>query len=419
MTGGCLRYFRPTPLGESLPSEEASSSRSRPPRRREYGFLITWLRRPIDPRKHIREVDGLRLLAIGNVVVAHIVPTVANQYTLFTGLSIQGEWLLKTLAEGRRGVSLFFVISGFVLGLPFLRAGLAGRKVSTRAYFLRRLTRLEPPYVLSLALIMIGEMLFLGKSAGSLLPHFVFGAPYLNTLIYGDRSPINSVAWSLEVEVQFYILMPLIAVLLVRALSKRRAILVAGIVLSLLLQTQSFSHSIRWSESVTGSFHAFLAGVLIADLYLRDGWDDAPGSKAWDLAFLLGLVTFVFMPLFTPLLLHPVTVLAACTLLMVGALRGERARAVLRRPLVWTIGGMCYSIYLLHLQIIRLLLRPMHLLITSRLGGFVPDLVLIALVVIPVVLVVSGVFFLLVELPCMRWSQAVSARARAEPARTT
>jgi peptidoglycan/LPS O-acetylase OafA/YrhL len=80
---------------------------------------------------------------------------------------------------------------------------------------------------------------------------------------------------------------------------------------------------------------------------------------------------------------------------------------------------MCYSIYLLHLQIIRLLLRPMHLLITSSMGGFVPDLVVIALVVIPVVLIVSGVFFWLVELPCMRWSQAVSARGKTEPIRTT
>jgi hypothetical protein len=56
----------------------------------------------------------------------------------------------------------------------------------------------------------------------------------------------------------------------------------------------------------------------------------------------------------------------------------------------------------------------MHLLITSGLGGFVPDLVLIAVLVIPVVLVVSGIFFLLVELPSMRWSQAVSARAKSE-----
>ena len=40
---------------------------------------------------------------------------------------------------------------------------------------------------------------------------------------------------------------------------------------------------------------------------------------------------------------------------------------------MWTIGGMCYSIYLLHPQVIRVMLRPLHVLITSRLGGFLPD----------------------------------------------
>jgi peptidoglycan/LPS O-acetylase OafA/YrhL len=77
---------------------------------------------------------------------------------------------------------------------------------------------------------------------------------------------------------------------------------------------------------------------------------------------------------------------------------------------------MCYSIYLLHLQVIRLMLRPMHVLVTGSLGGFVPDLVLICLVMIPVILLVSGVFFVLVELPCMRWSQRIAARERARTA---
>jgi peptidoglycan/LPS O-acetylase OafA/YrhL len=378
--------------------------------------LLALLRRPIDPAKHIQEIDGLRLLAIGNVILGHIVPSVANQYSAAMGVSLTNEWVLNTLADGRRGVILFFVISGFVLSLPFLRAYETGRKVSTRAYFLRRLTRLEPPFVLCLVVMFIGDIILLRKPATEFLPHLVAGVPYLNTIIFGTRNPINSVGWSLEVEVQFYILMPLIAILLVRVFSRRRVLLVAGIVVSLLLQQQAFSHSIRWSESLTGSFHAFLAGVLIADLYLHERWEGSPGSRGWDLAFLVGLGTFVFMPLFTPVVAHPSVVLAACVLLVVGGLRGDRARRALRRPVVWTIGGMCYSIYLLHLQVIRLMLRPMHVLVTGSLGGFVPDLVLICLVMIPVILLVSGVFFVLVELPCMRWSQRIAARERARTA---
>jgi peptidoglycan/LPS O-acetylase OafA/YrhL len=58
----------------------------------------------------------------------------------------------------------------------------------------------------------------------------------------------------------------------------------------------------------------------------------------------------------------------------------------------------------------------MHVLVTGSLGGFVPDLVLICLVMVPVILLVSGVFFVLVELPCMRWSQRIAARERARTA---
>ena len=52
------------------------------------------------------------------------------------------------------GVPLFFAISGMILGLPFARYWLLqGPKVSLRRYFLRRVTRLEPPYIASMLLL--------------------------------------------------------------------------------------------------------------------------------------------------------------------------------------------------------------------------------------------------------------------------
>ena len=63
--------------------------------------------------------------------------------------------IARVLEHGNYGVQLFFVISGFVLALPFASHYLCQtRAVSLRAYFLRRLTRLEPPYVLSMLLFL-------------------------------------------------------------------------------------------------------------------------------------------------------------------------------------------------------------------------------------------------------------------------
>ena len=54
------------------------------------------------------------------------------------------------LSQGAYGVDIFFALSGFILALPFCRAhaGL-GAKVPVGRYYLRRVTRLEPPFILS------------------------------------------------------------------------------------------------------------------------------------------------------------------------------------------------------------------------------------------------------------------------------
>ena len=57
---------------------------------------------------------------------------------------------------GRHGVELFFVISGFVLAAPFAKSAIGGGKqVSVKKYFVRRLTRLEIPYLLSLLILFL------------------------------------------------------------------------------------------------------------------------------------------------------------------------------------------------------------------------------------------------------------------------
>jgi len=64
------------------------------------------------------------------------------------------SWLNKVFSAGHNGVPLFFAISGFILSLPFARQGLGGGSpVSLRQYYIRRVTRIEPPYVIQLFII--------------------------------------------------------------------------------------------------------------------------------------------------------------------------------------------------------------------------------------------------------------------------
>lgn len=368
------------------------------------------LRRPIDKDKHIREIDGLRLLAVATVVASHIAPSVARHYEDVTGVKTYDDVILRLATEGVRGVTLFFVISGFVLSLPFLRASATGNRVSVRRYLVRRLRRIEPPYVVSLAVFLLADIVLLRDSLRSLLPHFLAGLGYAHGLVFNARNPINSVTWSLEVEAQFYLVMPLIASLFFLAAGRRRALVLSLGALSLISLAGPLGASLRWTQSLAGCLAAFAIGIVIADLYLSEGWAGRAGSRTGDAAFGVGLGFFIMLPVISTGLAYGYGQVLASGLLVVGALRGSSTRLVLRRPGAWIVGGMCYSIYLVHLQVIRLLWRPMQHVVYLGEWGFRKTLLVQVLVMACAVMLVSTAFFVLVELPCMRWSRRGSRR---------
>src|SRR5262245_29989771 len=184
-------------------------------------------------RRFIAEVDGLRFVAIGSVVLYHLAGYTRDRH--MTGASIlpREAWLPRVLSFGHYGVQLFFVLSGFLLAIPFAKWRLRlGGKPSLKAYYLRRLTRLEPPYILSMLLLYAGGLVALGAAAATALwPNLLASLVYQHNLIYGDGSRIIPPAWSLEVEVQFYLLAPFLAVVFsIRQAVARRLVLLAAMI---------------------------------------------------------------------------------------------------------------------------------------------------------------------------------------------
>ncbi len=380
-------------------------------------MLLDRIRRITRDSRWIPEIDGLRFVAIMSVLLFHLYGEMQSRSGRFISAEPRYESLFRPILNGNCGVSLFFIISGFVLALPFARHFLAGAgAVSLRKYFMRRVTRLEPPYLLSILLFLGLYIVYTHQVTADLLRHAAVSALYLHGIVYGKMTPINPISWSLEVEIQFYIAAPLFMQLYrVRGAWLRR-VLMAVIIVGVGFAQVFFAVSDRATLSILFYAQFFIMGLLLADLYIVDG-DRVCPSLVWDAAGIVGLY-FTFEMTRTIANTHiimPWTMMLLCF----GALRGRLLHAFFANPWIATIGGMCYSIYLMHLQMIAVLFKVTRHLIGANLDFFANFVVQLLVTGLPVLLI-SLVFYLLVERPCMdpnwpsRFWHWISGRSGAE-----
>jgi peptidoglycan/LPS O-acetylase OafA/YrhL len=350
-------------------------------------------------------MDGLRFAAIGMVVLFHLNGYLMAKSTACAVSRAQFDWLAPVALVGFRGVELFFVISGFILALPFAAHHIKGKpSVDLRKYYLRRLTRLEPPYIVALLGLFFLAFWVKGRSPANFYPHLGASLFYMHSLIYGTFSPALGVAWSLEIEVQFYLLVPLLTLLFaIESPTFRRVGLAMLILATLTAQSLFLRHNPRVSLSILAYLQFFLIGFLLADVFLVH-WGEAPRrSMTWDLVALAGW-PLLFLLLRSNTLTHwffPVWLF----LLYCAAFLGKLTNRVFSNRWITAIGGMCYSIYLIHYEVISAAGR-----FTKGIAADAPYWAYLALQFIlvgSVVVAACGLYFIVIEKPCMRrdWPQ--------------
>ena len=172
-------------------------------------------------RPRYEAFDGLRGIACVLIVCLHV--------WMYTDANYpkpgRTDLLDRVVGEFRVSLIFFFVLSGFLLALPWA----AGRTPDLRRYAARRFARVAPGYWLALA----GSFLLLyGTEHGRAielhdLPKFIFFIP---NLFEETRNQLDPPMWSLHVEVSFYIVLPLIGLaLLKRPLITCGALIAAGL----------------------------------------------------------------------------------------------------------------------------------------------------------------------------------------------
>jgi peptidoglycan/LPS O-acetylase OafA/YrhL len=216
---------------------------------------------------HLSGADGLRAIACLGVIAHHLSQRLSH--------SGQAGWIPELqafLVLGSTGVSVFFVLSGFLLSLPFWRSYLAGGDIPDLAqYALRRAARIVPGYYVAFIVsIAIAHLLHVPTKNFGL--RLFSGLTFTSGFHYKTFFPVELDAplWSISFEVFSYLLMP-IFMLGLFSLFRRKSTITAGLLywFGVLLLTVLLNQLVRtcltpdptemgWSFGLTGGAKAWM-----------------------------------------------------------------------------------------------------------------------------------------------------------------
>jgi peptidoglycan/LPS O-acetylase OafA/YrhL len=357
-------------------------------------------------------VDGLRALAALYVVVTHAVLIAAPVHHGTRTEGARPSWL----PPGHFAVAVFIVVSGFCLTLPIVRAD--GRLVGgVRHFYRRRARRILPAYYAAFALTLVLVWTVVGEETGTFWDYSVpiSVAGYIgNALLLQDLVGYWQVSvpfWSIAVEVQIYLLFPLL-LLWWRKFGARRTVFYAVVLSYVAMIASYFAGTVgpAFFPGLTlyfvGLFALGMAGAWMATSN-GPSWVRARGRVPWSVlavgfavcAAVLGYIAGESVDALTPFIELPLALFVVC--LLVAASRpgqSARLRACLGfRPLAF-IGMFSYSLYLIHAPLLQAqwqyALRPRHL-------GSGLTFTLLAVIGVPLVLLAAYLFHRTCERPFM------------------
>jgi peptidoglycan/LPS O-acetylase OafA/YrhL len=218
-------------------------------------------------------LHGLRVLAIVSVVQYHV--------TIFISHA-QGRALDPALEETSRsvffGMDLFFVLSGFLIGTILFRSAESRRSYGPWRFYLRRIFRTFPPYYLVLTLLVVLAPMD-PTQRRHLWMEYAYLSNYALPLVPGNL--LMPWGWSLALEEQFYLVVPLLVVLLYKLRGDGGRLVVLGILWAVPLGIRLFVDLRHpdWSDGDLANalycrthsrLDTLIAGIVIA--YVQNRW---------------------------------------------------------------------------------------------------------------------------------------------------
>ena len=303
------------------------------------------------PMGHLPVLDGLRGVAIATVFMVHLYAP------LFPG--------------GSSGVTLFFVLSGFLITKLALEEADRTGGLSLSQFYIRRLFRIFPPLFVLLAFLLIASFTFMSDVGEPLRREITLAAGSMGNLwpVFYGFEPRGALGhtWSLGIEEQFYLVWPLVLCLVPMAFRAPRrfaawfaAVALASLLIGRVLVAGVLDYP-HWLSIPFLKFEGLALGCLLAAMLHTD---DAGRWRIprWLFALALTVLTFDLFGADRYLArdtydIRDVVLSLGFTVVLAELVTNSAnifARPLRSAPMRW-LGGLSYSLYLWHAVIFTII----------------------------------------------------------------
>jgi len=337
--------------------------------------------------RYFRGLDGLRALSVIMVIGHHM-----EDRPFY--------WL-----DGASGVSIFFVLSGYLITTLLLKEERAKNRVRLKAFYIRRSFRILPIYYIVVAIYCIlifgfDQSVFASKRQELLyaLPSYLF---YMNEFhIHGTGAGFGH-SWSLGVEEKFYLVWPVLGFVLISSARYLRMPVVLG-VMAVVFVISHFYPSLY----ILG-YYKLLVGCMLALLLDREESYRFIGSIVSKAGTVFVIPAFVIVHLLKPEykfldIIYPITV--ALLIAMIITTNTWLTRFLETAP-VRTVGRVSYGIYLIHV----LVLNAVHSVIKPGVGQITVGLSVLIIATILTSMIAYGMS-ILIERPLTRQGRRIAKK---------
>ncbi|WP_299740432.1 acyltransferase family protein [uncultured Roseobacter sp.] len=304
--------------------------------------------------KYRPEIDGLRTIAVGAVLIYHA------KFPFFSG---------AVLPAGYLGVDVFFVISGFLITSLILQEWDRTGRFSILNFYERRARRLLPAlFAVIFATLPVAWVVLMPSEMEEFVRSLIASVFFLSNMFWHFEAAVYGAApgalkpflhtWSLAVEEQFYIFFPLIYILLLRHAAARiipigLAAILIGLIVSEITTRADQSLSFYW---VISRLWELMAGAVLAHFLTRHPGAGHTATRCRRLPA-MGLALIV-LPMFVSGLnrYHPglatiPAVLGTVLIIWFGGQQRDVVTRLLSSKAFVGIGLISYSLYLWHYPI--------------------------------------------------------------------